>query len=171
MSIKTIIYQTISYNATILINNNTNTVPDNETSPYVSEENENEGYLYLLVLDLLIFSSLTYTTYNKSKSVELNSDGTDQFNVYFFKWLVIANALRALSLIFIIIISNPNGNNGISWINSVLHVVPAFVFVTSYNNLAIFFSEVYTKTSEYVNHLLKPGLSIMINSGYFFFSS
>jgi hypothetical protein len=168
MSIKTILYQIISYNTTILFNNNTNSIPDNETSPYVSEENENDGYLYLLVLDLLIFSSLTYTTYNKSKSVELNSDGSDQFNIYFFKWLVIANALRALSLIFIIIISNPNGNNGISWINSVLHVVPAFVFVTSYNNLAIFFSEVYAKTSEYINHLLKPGLSIMINSGYFF---
>ena len=171
MSIKTILYQIISYNTTILFNNNTNSIPDNETSPYVSEENENDGYLYLLVLDLLIFSSLTYTTYNKSKSVELNSDGSDQFNIYFFKWLVIANALRALSLIFIIIISNPNGNNGISWINSVLHVVPAFVFVTSYNNLAIFFSEVYAKTSEYINHLLKPGLSIMINSGYFFWLS
>ena len=104
------------------------------------KENENEGYLYLLIIDLLIFSSLTYTTYNSSKKVEIEEmkiaktekeDNSQQFRSYLMKWLVIANALRTLSLIFIIIISNPNGNNGISWINSVLHVVPAFVFVTS----------------------------------------
>ena len=176
MSLKTCLYQLLSLNKTILISNSTTpkNIPDNETSPYISEENENEGYLYLLVIDLLIFCSLTYTTYNSSKNAELTEarlvksekeDSSPQFFLYLIKWLVIANALRSLSLIFIIIISNPNGNNGISWINSVLHVVPAFVFVTSYINLAIIFSEIY-RTSGYTSHILRPALIILINSGY-----
>ena len=176
MSLKTSLYQFLSFKETILVSNVTNqkNIPDNETSPYVSEENENEGYLYLLVIDLLIFCSLTYTTYNSSKNAEINEakliksekeDSSPQFFLYLIKWLVIANALRSLSLIFIIIISNPNGNNGISWINSVLHVVPAFVFVTSYINLAIIFSEIY-RTSGYTSHILRPALIILINSGY-----
>ena len=151
MSLETIVHHFLSDNKTILESNitNSNNITNNDTSPYTSEENENEGYLYLLIIDLLIFSSLTYTTYNSSKKVEIEEmkiaktekeDNSQQFRSYLMKWLVIANALRTLSLIFIIIISNPNGNNGISWINSVLHVVPAFVFVTSYIYLAIFFS-------------------------------
>ena len=172
MSIKAKIYQILSYNNTILLSNNTNNIPDNETSPYVSEENENNGYLYLLIIDLLIFTSLTYITYNISKAKQnqdqpiTNENKSNEFRIYLIKWLVIANGVRTLSLIFIIIISNPNGNNGISWINSVLHVLPAFVFVTSYINLAIMLSDAYYYTEDYTNHILKPMLIIMINSGY-----
>ncbi len=46
--------------------------------------------------------------------------------------------------------------------------MPAFVFVTSYIYLAIFFSDIYYKIEGYLNHLLRPALTIMINSGYFF---
>ena len=177
MSLETIVHHFLSDNKTILESNisNSNNITNNDTSPYTSEENENEGYLYLLIIDLLIFSSLTYTTYNSSKKVEIEEmkiaktekeDNSQQFRSYLMKWLVIANALRTLSLIFIIIISNPNGNNGISWINSVLHIVPAFVFVTSYIYLAIFFSEIYYKAINYINHILRPTLTIVINSGY-----
>ena len=172
MSIKTKLYQILSYNNIILLSNNTNNIPDNETSPYVSEENENYGYLYLLIIDLLIFTSLTYITYNISKGKQnqdqpiTNDNKSGEFRIYLIKWLVIANGVRTLSLIFIIIISNPNGNNGISWINSVLHVLPAFVFVTSYINLAIMLSDAYYDTEDYTNHILKPMLIIMINSGY-----
>ena len=60
MSLKEIVYQVMSFNNTLLTTNLTNNNPDNDTSPYISKENENEGYLYLLVIDLVIFSSLTY---------------------------------------------------------------------------------------------------------------
>ena len=171
MSIKTSLYQALSFNTRILSSNITNqkNIPDNDTAPYVSEENENEGYLYLLIIDLLIFCSLTYTTYNSSKNAEKEKaklkEDSPPFIIYLMKWLVIANAIRSLSLIFIIIISNPNGNNGISWINSVLHVVPAFIFLSSYVYLAIIFSEIY-KTTGYTSHILRPILTILINSGY-----
>ena len=168
MSLKSVIYQVVSFNNSLIRTNETNSIPDNDTSPYVSEENENDGYLYLLVIDLLIFSSLTYKTYVTSKKTEAQSDSSDNFKNSLIKWLVISNALRSLSLIFIIIINNPNGNNGISWVNQILHIVPAFVFVTSYIYLAIFFSDIYYKIEGYLNHLLRPALTIMINSGYFF---
>ena len=143
-------------------NNNTN----NDTMPFVSKENQNEGYLFLLLFDLLIFCSLTYTTYTSSKKIEKESLNPEDFRLNFIKWLVLANGLRTLSLIFILIISNPNGNNGISWINSILHIVPAFVFVSSYMYLATFFSDIYYSTIDYRNHLLRPALTIIINGGY-----
>ena len=143
-------------------NNNTN----NDTLPFVSKENQNEGYLFLLLFDLLIFCSLTYTTYISSKKLEKESLNPEDFRLNFIKWLVLANGLRTLSLIFILIISNPNGNNGISWINSILHIVPAFVFVSSYMYLATFFSDIYYSTIDYRNHLLRPALTIIINGGY-----
>lgn len=179
MYLKTALYQIISYNKTIFAENlsNIDNIPDNETSPYISEENENQGYLYLLIIDLLIFASLTYFSYITSKRAEIeetkrvkpsDENYTEPFQLYFFKWLVIANALRSLSLIFIIIISNPNGNNGVSWVNSILHVVPAFVFVTCYIYLTLLLSEEYYKKIDYKSLILRPLLTIMINSSYFF---
>ncbi len=145
-----------------------NNITNNDTNPYISKENQNEGYLYLLVFDLLIFCSLTYTTYTSSKRLEKQNLNPEDFRYNFIKWLVLANGLRTLSLIFILIFSNPNGNNGISWINSLLHIVPAFVFVSSYMYLAIFFSDIYYNTINYQNHLLTPALTIIINGGYAF---
>ena len=169
MSFKEIIYQVMSFNNTLLTSNETNNIPENDTLPYISKENENEGYLYLLVIDLLIFSSLTYKTYVTSKKEELqHSDSSENFRASLIKWLVISNAFRTLSLIFIIIINNPNGNNGISWVNSVLHVVPAFLFVTTYIYLVLFFSDFFYKLDGYLSTLLRPALTIMVNSGYFF---
>ena len=151
-----------------ILNNMNNNITNNDTLPFVSKENENEGYLYLLVIDLLVFCSLTYTTYTSSKKLEREIQNPEDFRLNFIKWLVLANGLRTLSLIFILIISNPNGNNGISWINSLLHIAPAFVFVSSYMYLAIFFSDIYYSTIDYRNHLLTPALTIIINGGYIF---
>ena len=150
--------------------NNTNYTLNNNTNddPYESEENENEGYLYLLLLDFFIFCSLTYTTYTSSKKLDKEGINPDDFRPKFIKFLVLANGLRTLSLIFILVIHNPNGNNGISWINSLLHVVPAFIFVSSYMYLATFFSDLYYQSIGYNNHLLKPALTMMVNGGYLF---
>ena len=92
MSLKSVIYQVVSFNNSLIRTNETNSIPDNDTSPYVSEENENDGYLYLLVIDLLIFSSLTYKSYVTSKKTEAQSDSSDNFKNSLIKWLVISNA-------------------------------------------------------------------------------
>jgi hypothetical protein len=155
-----------SFNDIILLNNNLANITKNESSPYISEENQNEGYLFLLLFDLLIFGSLTYITYTSSKKLEKENLSPEDFRLNFLKWLVIANGLRTLSLIFILIIGNPNGNNGISWVNSILHIGPAFVFVSSYKYLATFFSYIYYTSIDYTNHLLTPALTIVINGGY-----
>ena len=165
MSVNKSLYLISSFN-TIILNNELHNKTNNDTLPYVSKENENDGYLFLLLFDLLIFCSLTYTTYTSSKKLERENLNPDDFRLNFIKWLVLANGLRTLSLIFILIISNPNGNNGISWINSLLHIGPAFVFVSCYMYLAIFFSDIYYSTIEYRNHLLRPALTIIINGGY-----
>ena len=97
MSLETIAYQFLSDNKTILGTNytNSNNISNNDTFPNTSEENENEGYLYLLIIDLLIFSSLTYTTYNSSKKVEIEEmkiaktekeDNSQQYRSYLMKW-------------------------------------------------------------------------------------
>ena len=166
MSLNKAISIIASFNNTILSQNDLSNKTNNDSSPYVSEENKNEGYLFLLVFDLLIFCSLTYTTYTSAKRLEKEVESPEEFRLKFIKWLVLANGLRSLSLLFILIISNPNGNNGISWINSLLHVAPAFVFLSSYMYLATFFSDTYYFTIDYRNHLLKPALTILINVGY-----
>ena len=141
---------------------------NNDTLPYESKENQNEGYIFLLIFDLLIFCSLTYITYTSSKKLQGENLSPEDFRLNFIKWLVLANGLRTLSLLFILIINNPNGNNGISWVNSILHIAPAFVFVSSYVYLATFFSDLYYTNIEYRNHLLRPVLTIIINGGYIF---
>ena len=166
MSVNKTLYLISSFKTIILNNEIHKNITNNDTLPYVSKENENDGYLFLLLFDLLIFCSLTYTTYTSSKKLEKENLNPDDFRLNFIKWLVLANGLLTLSLIFILIISNPNGNNGISWINSLLHIGPAFVFVSSYMYLAIFFSDIYYSTIEYRNHLLRPALTIIINGGY-----
>ena len=50
--------------------------------------------------------------------------------------------------------------------NSILHVAPAFIFVSSYVYLATFFSNVYYSHIGYNNLLLKPALAIIIKGGY-----
>lgn len=158
--IVSIFHNILSSNDQLMNNSN------NDTLPYISEENKNEGYLFLLIFDLIIFCSLTYTTYWSSKKLESENEPSDDFRLNFIKWLVIANGIRALSLFFIIFINNPNGNNGISWVNSILHVAPAFIFVSSYVYLATFFSNVYYSHIGYNNLLLKPALAIIIKGGY-----
>lgn len=150
----------------ILMNNISINKTNNDSLPYISEENKNEGYIYLLILDLIIFGSLTYTTYISYKKFELEKY-KEEFMSDFIKWLVLANGMRTLSLIFIIIINNPNGNNGISWVNSILHIGPAFLFVSSYMSLAIRFSVIYYQNISYENHILKPTLSVIVYGGYF----
>jgi hypothetical protein len=157
----------------IFLVNDTSNITNNDTIPYVSEENKNEGYLYLLIIDLIIFFGLTYTTHSASKSLEAKKEQNEvpaliDFRKNFIKLLVLANGIRTLSLLFIIIIQNPNGNNGISWVNSILHIAPAFLFVSSYLYFAIYLSETFYDYISYRNHLLKPALIFIVNCGYLF---
>jgi hypothetical protein len=140
---------------------------DNEESSEL--ETKSSKFLFLMFFDLIIFCALTYTTYNSSK--KLNEDEnkkSEDFKPNFMKWLVVANGVRSLSIFFIMLFGNPNENNSISWLNSLLHVGPAFLFVSSYMYLAIFLADLYYKNIDYSNHLLKPSLSLLVTGGYFF---
>jgi hypothetical protein len=71
-----------------------------------------------------------------------------------------------LSLIFIIILENKSGNDPGSWFNYVCHVVPAFVFVSTYMYLVTFLADLYYSNTEYNNHLAKPALLMIVVSSY-----
>jgi hypothetical protein len=143
----------------------TNTTDNSEIE---TPEKKKTKFLWLLFFDLLIFLSLTYTTYTSSKKLENEeqSDENSDFRPKFIKWLVVANGVRALSLIFILLFGNPNGNNAISWLNSILHVGPAFLFVSSYMYLATFLVDLYYTNIDYNNHLMKPFLGLIVGGGY-----
>ena len=140
------------------------------SSPQVSTNNEsnnqknNSQYLWMLIFDLLIFFSLTLTSYTSSKRLKVL--GSDNFRLKFIKGLVLANGIRTLSLIFIIILGNPLGNNPSSWLNSLLHIVPAFIFVSAYMYLATFLADLYYTNINYNNHLIKPVLLFIVVCGY-----
>lgn len=133
-----------------------------------NEESNNKPkgsqYLWMLIFDLLIFFSLTITSYTSSKKLKLLK--TDDFKLKFIKGLVLANGTRTISLIFIIILGNPLGNNPSSWLNSLLHIVPAFIFVSAYMYLATFLADLYYTNINYNNHLIKPVLLFIVVSGY-----
>ena len=145
--------------------NQTNTTSPNITDNPTEEPTANK-YLWLLVFDLLIFISLTITTYTSSKKLNSEQENPDDFRPKFIKWLVLANGVRALSLIFILAFGNPNGNNASSWLNSIFHVGPAFLFVSSYMYLATFLGDLYYSNIEYNNHLMKPFLVVIVSGGY-----
>lgn len=74
--------------------------------------------------------------------------------------------VRALSLVFIILLHNSSGNNPSSWFNYACHVVPAFVFVSAYMYLVTFLADLYYSNIEYNNHLAKPALLLIVVSAY-----
>ena len=92
---------------------------------------------------------LTYQTYSSSKKLNSEQENPEDFRPKFIKWLVLANGVRTLSLIFIIAFGNPNGNNATSWLNAIFHVDPAFLFVSSYMYLATFLGDLYYSNIEY----------------------
>lgn len=123
-------------------------------------------YGWLLIIDLLIFVGLTFVTYTSSQKIKADENNPDDFRPKFIKGLVVANGIRTLSLIFIIMLGNPSGDNGVSWLNSLLHVLPAFIFVSAYMYLATFLADLYYQNIEYNNHIMKPALLITVGSGY-----
>jgi len=74
--------------------------------------------------------------------------------------------VRAISLIFIIVLENRSGNNPASWFNYLCHTVPAFIFVSAYMYLVTFLADLYYTSIEYNNHLAKPALLLICVSAY-----
>ena len=108
------------------------------------EQNPQNKYIWLLILDLIVFISLTVTTYYSSKKLkESEQFNPDDFRAKFLQWLVVANGVRSVSLVFILAFGNPNGDTATSWLNSILYVFPAFLLVSCYMYLATFFANVY----------------------------
>ena len=136
----------------------------------IKRENQSK-YIWLLLLDLLIFLSLTLTSYASSKKLKLiiKKDTTD-FRYKFIKGLFAANAIRSLSLIFIIFLGNPFENNPKTWLNSLLHIIPAFIFYSAYMYLCTFLSDIYYTHIEYNNYLIKPILIFIVVIGYIILS-
>lgn len=55
----------------------------------LEDKDIHEGYLWLLILDLLIFIGLTFTSYSSSK--KLNLMNPDDFKTKFIRGLIYAN--------------------------------------------------------------------------------
>lgn len=69
-------------------------------------------------------------------------------------------------MVFIIIVDNSSGNNPTSWFNYLLHIFPAFVFVSAYMYLVSFLADLYYSNVDYNNHLAKPALLLVVVSAY-----
>lgn len=69
------------------------TLNGTEIDPFIIDtSNEtHESHLWLLILDLIIFSALTYMTYTSSKRIKTNIENPDDFRPRFIKGLIYAN--------------------------------------------------------------------------------
>ena len=141
-----------------------------EIEEITKRQNQNK-YIWLLLLDLLIFFSLTLTSYASSKKLKLkNKNNSYDFRYKFLKGLTAANGIRSISLIFIIFLGNPYENNPKTWFNSLLHIIPSFIFYSAYMYLCTFLSDIYYSHIEYNNHLIKPILVFIVVIGYIILS-
>lgn len=154
-------------------------VTDLDYPQQLEDLERHSSYLWLLVIDLLIFIGLTAICYSSSKKL-VQKSGTsnsiaDDFKPKFVKGLIYSNGgkiidiiviVRAISLIFIIVLENRSGNSPASWFNYICHTVPAFVFVSAYMYLVTFLADLYYSSIEYNNHLAKPALLLVCVSAY-----
>ena len=141
-----------------------------EIEEITKRQNQNK-YIWLLLLDLLIFFSLTLTSYASSKKLKLKyKNNSYDFRYKFLKGLTAANGIRSISLIFIIFLGNPFENNPKTWFNSLLHIIPSFIFYSAYMYLCTFLSDIYYSHIEYNNNLIRPVLVFIVVIGYIILS-
>jgi len=73
---------------------------------------------------------------------------------------------RAFSLIIIISLANHSGDKFSSWLNYLVHAIPAFIFLSAYMGFVIILIEQYYRKTTYQNHLVKPTLLIITKGSY-----
>lgn len=122
--------------------------------------------LSLLFIDLVLFLMLFFITYNKIKKLkkELKKDNDPKYKVA--NVLIAANGIRAVSLIIVIILENNSGNNKLSFVNYIAHVIPSLSFVSAYIILIYMLSKYYYDLEEKENHFLNPVLKISLFGCY-----
>lgn len=81
-------------NGTLIASHNDVLVPQDSYEEEFAGKDQHEEYLWLLILDLLIFVGLTTTAYVSSKKMEGSTDNPDDFRPKFIKGLIYANGSK-----------------------------------------------------------------------------
>jgi hypothetical protein len=108
-----------------------------------------KNYLYLLLIITLAFFVICYYMYLISRIFFKKAKAQDSENtIIYLKYsnlqnLSVANFIRGLSLVYIIISYNKNADDVISFINYIVHVFPALLFYSAYLTYARFLIEKY----------------------------
>lgn len=123
-------------------------------------------YLYLLFLDLIAFIVLFFLAYNRVKKLKINLEREDDPKFKIVNGLILANGLRAVSLIIVIVLENNSGNSPTAWINYIAHIVPSMIFVSAYMALIYLLADYYYTLKDETNHIIYPTLRIIVVSGY-----
>jgi hypothetical protein len=87
---------------TNLNNTNSNTQALYDDGAYetdLEDKDIHQDYLWLLILDLLIFIGLTFTSYSSSKKMMATNTNPDDFRPKFIKGLIYANGSTYIILI------------------------------------------------------------------------
>lgn len=141
---------------------------EDSTEP-ISESDQHNHYLFLLIIDLVAFIALTILCYYSKKRVEESSEVTEDGNslkIQFIRTLISANVLRAISLVIIISIENNSGNNPTGWINFIVHAVPTMLFCSAYMVIVIILANAYYKMRDQTNFVVEASLKTIIVIGY-----
>lgn len=141
-----------------LINNNTS-VNDNDLERHTD-------YMFLLFVNMIIFIFLFFLTYSKVKKLKIKLDREDDPKFKIVNGLIVANGIRAISLVIIILLENNTGNNPKAWLNHFFHVLPSMTFVSAYMALIYLLADYYYLLKDETNHIVFPFLRIVVVSGY-----
>lgn len=123
-------------------------------------------FLYLLFINLLLFIVLFFLAYNSLKKLKIKLDRRDDPKFKIINGLVVANGVRAVSLIIVIVLENNSSNSPTAWINYLSHIIPSMIFVSAYMGLIYILADYYYEIKDESNHIVYPTLRIIVVSGY-----
>lgn len=128
-------------------------------------EKHSEG-LFLLVINLIVFLILFFMAYKSLKNLKVRLDRENDPKFKIVNGLILANGIRALSLIIVILLENNSGNSPTAWVNYLAHIVPSMSFLSGYMALVSLLADYYYTIRDETNHLVYLSLRLIIVFGY-----
>lgn len=122
--------------------------------------------LYLLVIDMLAFFALFFLAYKGLTTLKKKLDRENDPKFRIVNGLILANGVRALSLVLVILLENNSGNSPTAWVNYLAHVVPSMLFVSGYMALVSLLADYYYTIRDETNHIVESTLRIIVVTGY-----
>jgi len=145
---------------------NLNDVDNIDSIDTLIESDKHPDGLYLLIIDLIAFLALFFLAYASSKSLKKRLDRENDPKFKIINGLIVANGIRAISLVIVILLENNSGDSPTAWVNYLAHVFPSMMFLSGYMALVYLLADYYYTIKDETNHIVYLSLRIIVVASY-----